>query len=172
MPLYLISMTCTVRVCVNIELDATKHKYRHYMSCIPKLPYAEQVQPLELIVIISVITFMPNNCICIPRRSTDRLHRILGNLAKRNCTVRRLGTDYLLTTSNLSLSLCAKSTPFPLQRLETMRETTRTKETVSARYGRDTVDVSVLKHHFGSFYDRRLHFDAIDNAHWKSYQSY
>lgn len=28
MPLDLISMTCTVRVCVNIELDATKHKYQ------------------------------------------------------------------------------------------------------------------------------------------------
>lgn len=55
---FLISMTRTVYICVNIELNATNRKYRRYTSCIPKLPHVERVQPLELIVIISVITFM------------------------------------------------------------------------------------------------------------------
>lgn len=121
MPFCLVSITCAIYVHVNIELDATnrKYEYMHYMNYIPKLLHIEQVQSLELIVIISVIMFIANNCICILYRSTDWLHRILGDPAKRNCIVRRLEMDYLLNTSNFSV-LRARH----FLRLETVRETT------------------------------------------------
>jgi len=140
MPFCLISITCAIYIHVNIELDATNRKYTHYMNYIPKLLHIEQVQLLELIVIISVITFIANNCICILYRSTDWLHRILGNLTKRNCIVRRLETDYWkLTTSNFSVLRAHHFLCF-----ETVQETTQMRETVSALHS-----MSLLKHHLG-----------------------
>jgi len=113
MPFCLISITCAIYIHVNIELDATNRKYTHYMNYIPKLLHIEQVQLLELIVIISVITFIANNCICILYRSTDWLHRILGNLKEKlHCS--KIGNG-LLETDHFEF-LCAKSTSFSLFR--------------------------------------------------------
>lgn len=136
-------------ICVNIELDATNHKYGHYMSCIMKLPHVKQMQPLELIVIISVIIFMANNCICT---GTNRLTSYYSEKSRKKRIVWRLEMDYLLTTSNL----CVKSTLFPLLCLKTISETTRTRETAGA------IRSISPQTHLGSFYDRR--FDVIDNA--------